>query len=398
MLRLIMFLLFLILSVCAGIFFIQHPGYLLLAFQPWVVQMPLWLAFLLFIFFLALFYLLIISIDRIHFWWFRLKNWWHYRREHKLYSKTQHGLMLLIEGRWKKAENLLLKGVNQSLYPLMNYLGAAKAAQEQKAFIRRDAYLQKAYDVAPDAKLTIGLTQAELEFANDQLAKATATLNHLRQLSPRHPQVLKLLEKVYVRLSDWQNLQLLLPALRKAKVLNAEQAEQFAKNLYSEILRSSTHKNLNELQQIWLAMPRAMRKNPEVVTEYVQQLTRFPATNEMENLIRKTLKYNWQPALATMYGNLPFTNLNRQLVIVGAWQKTYGPQPELLLLLGKLCARLQLWGKAKDYFAKCLELNPNLEATLEYGKLLEHLGETDRALQVYQEELKRLATKKQGTQ
>lgn len=389
--RLILFLLLLVASVWGGIIIARHPGFLFIAWQPWMVQMPLWFAALSLLVIFILFYVVIHFIDLFHFWWFRLKNWLRFRREQKSYSKTQHGLSLLIEGRWKKAERLLLAGVNQTLVPLMNYLGAAKAAHEQAAFARRDSYIQKAYEIAPHDDLAIGITQAELQIEQDQLEQAAATLNRLCRSSPRHPRVLKLLEKVYARLSDWKNLQSLLPNLRKAKLLTAEQFAQFEKNLHIEILRSGHAQSLEELQKMWNEMPRYIRKNPDVVCEYVKQLGRFSDAREREELIRKTLKSHWQPELVRIYGNLPFTNLNRQLVIAGAWLKLYGQQPELLLLLGKLCMEVQLWGKAKEYFEKCLAQGPNAEASLAYGKLLEQLGEPDDAMQKYRDGLAQLA-------
>lgn len=384
MVRLIIALLFLIASVWVGVELMRHPGYLLLVYQPWMVQMPIWFAALTFIVILILFYLIITSIDRFQFLWYRIKNWQRLRREHQSYSKTQRGLSALIEENWKSAENLLLAGVDQCAEPLINYLGAAKAAHAQEAFERRDGYIQKAYQIAPNADLAIGLTQAELELEQDQLEHAAATLNRLRQEAPRHPRVLKLLEKVYVRLSDWQNLLVLLPSLRKAKVLTAEQAAQFEKNIYCELLHAANMKNLDAIQHLWNGMPRGARKNPDVICAYVKQLLRFPDTSvEIEELIRKALKQGYQSELVRIYGKLQFNNLNRQLVIVGAWLKMYGQRPELLLTLGKLCVRVQLWGKAKDYFEKCLALGANPEASLEYGKLLEHLDEMDNAMQKY---------------
>ncbi|TAK72021.1 MAG: hypothetical protein EPO11_10585 [Gammaproteobacteria bacterium] len=388
MLRLIVFLIILIASVWLGIEVVQHQGYLLVVYQPWTVQMPVWFALLSTIVFLVIFYLLITSLDQLQFWWFRVKNWFRFHREHRLYNKTQHGLILLIEGRWKKAERLLLAGENQSIDPLMNYLGAAKAAHEQGAYDRRDRYIKKAYEIAPNDELAIGIAQADLELKQDQLEHATATLNHLRDIAPYHPRVLQLLEKVYVRLADWPHLLGLLPNMRKAKMLNAEQVELFEKNIYADILNAASTKSLNEIHAIWQSIPKRTKKQPDVVCAYVKQLLRFnDTTPEVEELIRKTLKYNWQPELVKIYGTLPFTNLNRQLVIVGAWLKIYGPKPELLLTLGRLCVRVQLWGKAKDYFAKCLALAANAEASLEYGKLLEQLGEADEAMQIYRDGL-----------
>lgn len=395
MLRLLIVLIFLIASVWLGAEIVHHPGYLLLVYEPWMMQMPLWFALLSLIVIFAIFYLLVSSIDRVHLWWFRFHNWLQFRREHKAYSKTQHGLATLIEGRYKKSERLLLAGLNQSFEPLMNYLGAAQAAHAQKAFDRRDLYINKAYEIAPDATLAIGLTQAELEIEGEQFEHAIATLNHLLQSSPYHPRILKLLEKVYVRLADWKNLFSLLPNMRKAKMLTKEQYFQFEKNVYCEMLYASHNENLDEIHRLWNEAPRQIKKNPDAVLAYVKQLLRFNTSlatpsalsNEIETIIRKTLKDHWQAELVKIYASLPFANLNRQLVIVGSWLKLHGPQPEILITLGKICAQLQLWGKAKDYFEKCLMQGPNLVAALEYGRLLEHLDEKEEALQKYRDAL-----------
>lgn len=395
MLRLVIWLIILVASVWFGLTVLRHPGYVFVVYQPWMVQMPLWFAFVSLLFVFGLFYILITSIDRFQFLLFKIKNWFRFRREHKSYSKTQHGLAYLIEGRWKKAESLLLSGSKQSIEPLMNYLGAARAAQELGAFDRRDEYLNKAYQVAPDADLAIGLTKAELAFQHGQTELALATLVRLREKAPRHPSVLRLLEKIYVRMGDWTALQAMLPAMRKAKLLTADQLIQFEKNLYCEILRAEKYVSLTSLQTFWNSVPRYMRKNPEVVYQYVIQLLRFHANKEAQELICKTMKLEWYAPLVTIYGSLPFDNLNKQLVIVGAWLKMYGPKPEILLVLGKLCAQIQLWGKAKDYFEKCLEQGPNPAASLEYARLLDELDEHEEALVQYQNGLVQAADKAQ---
>ncbi|HTM63127.1 MAG TPA: heme biosynthesis HemY N-terminal domain-containing protein [Gammaproteobacteria bacterium] len=389
--RLIILLLFLTASVWIGLMIVKHPGYIFIVSKPWMIQMPLWFAGVSLLVLLGIFYFIIHSIDALNFWLFRVKNWLKFRREHRSYNKTQHGLSLLIEGRWAKAERLLLQGSKQQgVEPLMNYLGAARAAQELNAIERRDTYLRKAYQLAPNAELAIGLTQAELEIEQDQLEQASITLLKLRALSKRHPRVLKLQEKVYVKMGDWQKLQMLLPDLRKAKVLTPDQALHFEKNIYCQMLMAAGTKDRTELTRIWNEMPRSARKNPDIVLAYVQQLMTFGDHAEAEQLIQKTLKYNWQPDLMKIYSKFSFDNLNRQLVIAGAWLKIYGNKPEILLFLGKTCMQIQLWGKAKDYFERCLAQGPNPEAALEYGRLLERLGENEEAVEQYREVLKEL--------
>lgn len=394
MVRLFAYLLILLASVWFGIEVVKHPGFMLIVYQPWLIQMPLWFAILSLIIFCALFYILINSVDRVKFSWYRLKNWFRFRREHQLFSKTQAGLCALIEGDPKEAERLLMAGVNQAVDPLINYLAAAKAAQQQEEFERRDGYIQKAYHIAPQNDLAIGITQAELEIEQHRYEQAAATLNHLLQKSWKHPKVLKLLEKVYVHIGDWQQLINILPAMRKAKILTPVQFELFEKNLYSELLRSLHARDLETIRRAYNDLPRVMKKDPDVVYAYVKQLQRYPETNqEIEELIRQTLKHHWHGELVNIYSNLPFDNLNRQLVIAGAWLKLYGQRKELLLLLGKLCVQIQLWGKAKDYFEKCIEVFPNAEAYLEYGKLLEQLNEPAAASEKYRIGLELLSHK-----
>ena len=72
---LIIFLFFLVLSVWLGLQAERHPGYLLLVYHHWMIQMPLWFVLISVIVIFALFYLLIDSIDRCQFLWFRLQNW-----------------------------------------------------------------------------------------------------------------------------------------------------------------------------------------------------------------------------------------------------------------------------------------------------------------------------------
>ncbi len=77
------------------------------------------------------------------------------------------------------------------------YLVAAKAAQELGALDRRDGYLHQALRVAPDAKVAILLTQAELQYEQGQYEYCLVTLHELQKLAPHNRQLLKLSASVY---------------------------------------------------------------------------------------------------------------------------------------------------------------------------------------------------------
>lgn len=392
MLRLIAFLIVLVASVWLGIEMMRHPGYLLLVYQPWMVQMPIWFAILAAIFIFITFYLIINSFDRLQFFWFRMKNWLRFRKQKQQLSKTEQGYAARVEQRFKLAEQLLVASVSENFSPLINYLEAARAAHAEAAYERRDQYLQKAYEVAPNEFFAIGLTQAELEFNQQQSEHAIATLLHLKQKNPKHPGVLRLLEKIYVRMGDWEHLRLLIPDFRKARLLSEKNLALLEKNTYCEIFNAAYLANEIQLKELWAKVPRNIKKQPDVVASYVKQLQRFANTQtEIEELIRRVLKNDYQAELVTIYGDLNFTQLNQELIILGNWLKHYGQRAEILLSLGKLCVKLKLWGKAKDYFVKCLSLGPNPKASLAYGQLMEILEEKEQALMIYRHGLDQVA-------
>ena len=123
-------------------------------------------------------------------------GWFGDRHLRKARQNTIDGMIALSEGHWKTAELLLLKGAQIPDSRLINYLAAARAAQEQNNDKKRDDYLKSAAHAQPEAQIAVGLTQAQLQIQHKQYEQALATLNHLRNLSPHHPYVLKLLNQV----------------------------------------------------------------------------------------------------------------------------------------------------------------------------------------------------------
>jgi HemY protein len=388
--RFLVFLFILIVSVYAGLKLAHDPGMALFTYQNWSLETPLWAAAIVLLIFSYFIFLLAHFASSLGFSLYRWRNWLRWRRSHKSYDKTNFGLVELIEGEWHSAENYLLRGIQQSESPLINYLAAAKAAHEQGAYARRDAYLLKAGDLAPQAEVAIGLTQAQLQLNQGQLEQALATLNRLRSLAPKHKLVLKLLERLYIHLGDWRALLKLLPNLRKVKLINDEQEQQLMLKVYHELLSGieSRHEGVMVLQNLWDNIPRRARLEPSLIGAYVKGLMVFPeAADELEALINKALKKSWDNELAKLYCLLPTTDVMKQLAKAEGWIKYYNKQAVLYFVLGKLAMRCQLWGKARDYFATSIKLEAKPETYAEYGKLLEQLGEQTAAADCFREGL-----------
>ncbi len=147
--RKIFYLIVFLLTVLIAATVYTNPADLTLTFSDWTISMPFWLASAsIFVILTIIFFISKIISLTSHIFAF-LKQWLHHRRITKAQSKTTAAFIELAKGKWKKAESHAMQGAKYSGTPLINYLSAAKAANEQGKTERRDQYLQLAYEVAP---------------------------------------------------------------------------------------------------------------------------------------------------------------------------------------------------------------------------------------------------------
>ncbi|WP_281646409.1 heme biosynthesis HemY N-terminal domain-containing protein [Parendozoicomonas sp. Alg238-R29] len=302
------------------------------------------------------------------------------RRSQRLSNK---GLIEFANGHWKAAQRHLSLAGKSGSFPLLNYLVAARAASANNDMEACKEFLRKADEAAPAAYMAIGITQAEAQISQKQYEQALATLKSLHKKSPKHPYLLKLLKQTYVHLGDWHALAKLLPTLHKHKVFSIKVLEELEQNIYRELFDQARNKgrNLPESEktkpadEVWQSLTKAQRRNTDLVYRYARCLFQLNAQEQAEAFIRRQLPSLYSTLLIRVYGRIECTDSSRQLL---AAEKLLAERPndaELLLALGRICARRQLWGKAKEYLETSLKLHHSVETYNELGMLLAQLGE-----------------------
>ena len=374
---------FLFLAVVVAVVARDDPGYLVINYQDWVIETSAVLAIvIILLLFVAVYLLLRLYINTRRMPKF-LRRWRQRRRTDRANVALQNGLLEISKGDWRKAEKLLLKHVDSSEMPLLNYLTAARVAQKQGNDQRRDYYLQRAYKVMPRADIAIGLTQAELQLKQGQLEQALATLTHLRQQAPRNVTVLKLLLRLYVELHDWERLLELLPIVMRHKVIDRTEASRLETMAHTALLKNASAE-LTHLQDTWRRIGKTSRHNNTILSAYIFGLMRHHMGNEAETLINEALSREWDTDLARLYGLLEDADVSRQIRYAEEWLTHRRHDPVLLLTLGRLCLRNKLWAQARQYLEASLSLEQSTETCTELARLYEQQGETDKALQYRQ--------------
>lgn len=380
MIRLVLVILVVLVAVIAAQFALEDPGYVLMQYGAWALETSVALLVGAVLLGFLLLYLVVRAAAKAWALPGRVRQrvgGSMLRRGRRAFVQ---GLLALAEGRWKAAERHLLRSAARFETPLVAYLAAAQAAQQQGAIDRRDEHLRRAEASMPDADVAVALTQAELQLADGEMERALATLSHLREINPEHPYVLELLKEAYWRLRDWNQLLDLLPELKRHKVLTPEQVDALERCAHSELLKAAAARGGASLEQAWEQVPRALRRNAEVLGPYARgRLQLDGGDSALETQVRQALEQEWSEQLVLLYGEIGHGDAADQLSHAERWLRKRGNDPALLLTLGRIARRNELWGKARHYLEESLAARPSAHACWELATLLERQGDQHAA-------------------
>ncbi|MGB1108860.1 MAG: heme biosynthesis HemY N-terminal domain-containing protein [Gammaproteobacteria bacterium] len=395
-------LLFIIaLTVAASVYVVSlvrdDPGFIVIGYQNWSIELSLALGVLLVVGSFILLYFLIRLLA--HTWRFpaELGAWRQRRKIRHANRLLSEGFIALAEGHWSMAERKLTRSAQDCPSPLIAYLGAASAAQQQGDDESRDFYLQRAEQAHPDGKLAVGLTQAEYQLDRRQLDQALGKLTELRGQSPKNALMLRLLVHLHKANNDWASLEALLPELKRRRVLSDSEWDALDLEVHRERMLKR-RLDAAAIQSAWNTASRTLKHNPDFTLDYVKLLHEAGADPVADKAIRETLREHWDDRLVDCFGMIEPGDPAQQLAHAEAWLSQHQTDPALLLTLGRLSRRNRLWGKARSYMEASIGLRPTPEAHQELGELLEQLNEHEAASEQFAAGLKLAvdAIKKRG--
>ncbi len=382
MIRIFFYTLILFVAVLIGLFIHADPGYVLMAYRHWTMEMPLWFFIIAFIVILIILHYGFSILDKIRSMIARF----HYRRHwadfYKTSAMTNKGLVALAEANWKLATKYLQKSLSKNETPLVSYLALAYVAQMQYQIDKRDNYLQKAQSVAPENSDAVLLTQAKLQLQNDQFEKALASLKELHQKLPKNSYILKLLKRVYVALEDWESLLDILPKLQKTNVLTGAELHGFELDLYAKLFKK--HKDdFIKLESLWAMLPKNLKTASSLLQLYAKELIEAGQGDLALSLIADALQKEWSDDLCALYGKIASRNPEAQFKQAKKWLNKYSDNATIYLCLGEIAEHLYLFDEAEEYLLKSLDMKTMPDAYLVLARVYEATHQKDKALSMF---------------
>ncbi len=385
---LLLCLLALLTAVIISIAVESDMGRMTLTFSDWTIQTStIFFIILLFSGFI-LFYFCIRAAVRFFQLPKDIQTWQRHRHQRLAEKHLTRGLINMIEGQWLPAEKALCRAARHSETPYVAYLFAAQAAQKSDHINRRDRYLQLALQHNPDASLTVNIAAAKLQLGQKQTQQALAILKDLQHHQPGHTRVKQLLLNAYTDLRDWKSLVDLIPAMKRTAYPREELQSRQLEAYVGLLKQTGKSDDKAALENVWLTIPRKLKQHLYLIEIYVERkLKLHDAGNECEELLRNTIKRQWDSALVRLYGLVEGSNPARQLATAESWLRKNGRDAVLLLTLARICKRLQLPDKARHYLRESINAQANAEAYYELACLYESEGRTEQAVECYREGL-----------
>ena len=299
----------------------------------------------------------------------------------------------LFVGRFARAERSAVEAYELGESPTLSAVVAARAAHGLKAFDKRDRYLARADEERSSDSDLARVARAELLAEQQRFDEALAALQGVQQ---RHPAVMKLELKLQQRLRNWDRVLQLASSLGKRGVFDAVRVEQVTRSAHIENLRRRTL-DAEGLKQYWQKMLPEQRRDTKIACVAAQAFIALGGCREAHQIIEESIEAAWDSELVGIYGECLGADVRRQIERAEKWLPSHPVDGILLLTLGRLCARQELWGKAESYLEASLSVEPSYSGHLALAELKERRGLHQAAAENYRKGLELVLSQVKST-
>jgi HemY protein len=325
----------------------------------------------------------------------RVRLWRRQQKLERARAKQDAAVVALLEGRCGKAQQHAEEALAIPGSSALNALIAARAAIDVREFDAAERFLASPDAQVPSLSVPRLMLSAEIALEHGQPQEALRLLQALRKEAGMHTAALRLELRSLQAARRWADIPALLEQLVKRKVFDATQAEHVRVTAHSEQLKALTH-DAAGLRDYWARLPESTRVHTKVARAAAQSFLQLGGDREAAELIGASLARDWDSDLVELYGECHLADATRQLEQAERWLTTHNQDAVLLRVLGLLCQRAQLWGKAQTYLEASLAVDDGWQAHLALGEMLGRQGRDTEAnahfvaaLRLATEELKR---------
>ena len=360
-----------------------QTGYVLVLVHPYRIEISLSLLAGALLIGFAAGYLLVRLIARTLRLPTEVRQYRERRRIDRAYRMLVEALRAFFEGRYANAEKAANEVLDAGEFEGLAAVIAARSANELRAHDRRDRYLARAaYYKDEDQGMRL-IAQAELALQERDHRQALAALSGLPH---KHVAALRLELRAVQQSKSWDRYIAIVDLLSHANALDEGHADELRRHAIAQNLARKAP-DIDELTAYWKRLERSDRRDAVIASAAARAFAEAGNNAEVPAIIEASLEDAWDSGLVALYGELPGEDVLRQIEQAEKWLIGHPGDAPLLLTLGRLCVRKQLWGKARSYFEAGLSLEESFAGHMELARLLEQIGDPEAARTHYRRSL-----------
>ena len=371
-----------------------NEGYVLLITSLYRIELSLNLAIILVLAAIIVGYLVVRTIALTLSMPRRVREFQRRRREKKQRNLFADALRNYFEGRFGKAERAASSVLSMNSSAGLAALVGAWSAHGRRDYALRDEYLAKVAEDSPEDSVARLMAQAEMFLDERRYLDA---LNALHQLPEKHTEALKLELRARELAHDWEAVLKLLPQLEKRKVFDRALLQQIRRHAYVENIRDKAI-DIETLRAYWSRLSSEYKCDARIAATAAQCFLSLGSCADAHKVVEVALASEWDSDLVIYYSECLGSSVKKQLEQAEKWLREHPQDPVLLLVLGRLCAHQELWGKAQSYLEASLSVESTHSTHLELARLFERTGRHELASAQYRKALEQtLPRLKQAT-
>ncbi len=309
--------------------------------------------------------------------------------------RLRSGLLQLVDGEQEKAERLLVAAGEDGDWPLLAWLLAAEAAQEQENVEASQRYLENASSDRR-GQLVAGLMKARFALDDGYPEQARQELKVLADLAPRNKRILRTYAEVLESQKDWPALCALMPRLKRAFGEGKESRRE--RRAWLALLQETARKpgfndadsRREELRKLWKDVPVHLKNDPAMVARYTGFLAQLGGGKGALNLVREQLTQQWDDRLPPVLEAIDDMSPDDLRQVLEGWLAERPGNAAVLITAGRVALKARLWGKAQGFFEAAANSSQSATALAELSRLYQALGDTSKAQKAFERRLQQL--------
>jgi len=367
---------FLLLAVAAVVVALAvklNAGYALLVAPPYRIELSLNLLFVLLVGSFFGLYFVIRVIARTVRVPRNVRIWRRQQKVDRARAKQDGAVVALLEGRYGKARQQAQEALAIPGSSGLNAIVAARAALDVRDFDDVEALLNRPDAQASSLAVPRLMLSAESALEQGRPQESLRVLDTLRKEAGMHTAALRLELRALEAARRWSDIPPLLDQLVRRKVFDSAQAEHVRVSAQSEQLKLLAH-DAAGLRDYWDRLSDAVKFHPKIARAAARSFMQLGGEREAADILAQSIDREWDSDLVDLYGECRLGESTRQLEQAERWLLSNNHDAVLLRVLGTLCLRQQLWGKAQTYLEASLAVENTWRAHLALGEMLGRLG------------------------